>query len=893
MTEQIRTSCLPPPSIISKGFIRHIQALPAFSLSYDFDSIRALLIEYIQKNFPDWQDFLESTTGMLFVEMIAYTATMLAYRADFQRAQTYVDTVSDIDSLSELMLLVGEKLRTPSPTYQYQIDSITGLVNLRLTRRIANSSGEVQIYPGTTISIQTEAGLTNYEFFEIDDSFNIKYGDILSSPLVPFTVLNANAITSDPPTGSVYPLKPASTWIIVEGKTYIETFISNGSADQSFPLSHAPIITDYGNNNYRSAMTVQSDPNAFVDSEWLEVSSLVRSSSYNKHYELEWDGSFKGKIKFGNGVFGKIPAPGSIIKVAYRVGGGADKRVSSNRINLTINGLDATGTTSLTFTNLAPTIGGGTGDTLLRAKSQLPARIRAQQRLVSGEDYAQFASDFPGISKAKADLLNNDATGNLVRMRIMEYISTSEGYIRPYEGTNQTLLAGGYLSSALVEDITYSNTTQNTTINLLDSVIGFSSDVTMSSSTIYLISRLGQSKRFTIASDFRTLTVYNEDVTELFVIGSTVGLTILNNPDFMIKLPASASNAFKITGMPTTAISTMSWPGDSTQWAILQIDDEFIQVAASPNYVPTSGSTEVNSFDVDVNGTSTTSTVTGASVGGYHLLNVLSRGYYGTTVSPHVNDTRLYLGGIRPDLYRAMSVYKAGTSETLIMEGKIIPIYLMLNIKMQSSSNSALFDTIRLTLEQYLNFNNTLWGFSKPLRISHITTLLQNLAGVSSVTYTHATQYILNTTDSNKGNYTPTVLVDEDITGIPEDTVLGLLPYLEAISTVNNVIAADSESIRYYLGVDLVNSSTTITLSTSAGSDFTALPPAGIIKIKNEFIAYKFRSGNVLSELTRDVYSTAAVTSTSTGITLYPTYLAMTKTPIYLCPNILISMTSA
>ena len=888
-TSTLRTSCLPPPSIISKGFIRHLQALPAFSLGYDFDSIRALLIEYIQKNFPDWKDFLESTTGMLFVEMIAYTATMLAFRADFQRAETYIDTVTDIDALSELMLLVGEKLKTPSPAYQFQIDDTTGLVNLRLTRRISNSTGIVQIYPATSISITTEIGSANYEFFEIDDNFNVKYGDALADPLIPFTVINATSITSDPPAGETYPTKPSSTWLLVEGKTRIETFISNGAADQTFALTYAPIITDYGNNNFRSAITVQSDPSKFVDSEWLEVSSLVKSSSTNKHYEIEWDGNFRGHIKFGNGVFGKIPPQGSIIRVMYRTGGGADKKIASNRINLAISGIDAAGQTSLTLTNLAPTIGGGSGDTLLRAKSLLPARIRAQQRLVSGEDYAQFATDFPGIAKAKADLLNNDATGNLVRMRIMEYVSTEEGYIRPYEGTNQALYVGGYLSNSFIEDISYSNTTQNTSIRLQSMISDLSG-----TTGIPLISRLGQSKRFSTL-DGQTLTVSGEDVTELFPIGSSVGITSLNDPKYMLTLPSTISDSFRVLGMNTSGISSMSWPGDSTQWAIIQIDDEFIQIAAAPDYILNSDGTYSNSYDIPNNGTGTLNAATGLAEGGKHLFNVISRGYYGTSVSSHTLDTRTYLGGIRPDLYRAMSTYKAGTSETLIMEGKLIPIYLMLKVQMQSSSVSTMFDTLRLTLEDYFNFNNTIWGFSLPLRISHIITLLQNLPGVNSVTYTHATQHILNTTDSQGANYTPTIEVLEDITGIPEDTVLGLLPYKDAIASVNNVINASSIATKYYLssGYDITQTSTTINLSTVAeGSDLSLLPPAGIIKIKNEFIAYGYKSGNILSNITRDVYNTAPTTIASDGTVLYPTYLAITKNPIYLCPNILISMVS-
>jgi hypothetical protein len=76
-------SCLPPSSEISRGFLVYLRTLPNYSLNYSFEELRAILLDYVRINYPDWTDFAESSAGMMLMEVISYATTMLGYKVDF------------------------------------------------------------------------------------------------------------------------------------------------------------------------------------------------------------------------------------------------------------------------------------------------------------------------------------------------------------------------------------------------------------------------------------------------------------------------------------------------------------------------------------------------------------------------------------------------------------------------------------------------------------------------------------------------------------------------------------------------------------------------------------------------------------------------------------------
>ncbi len=70
--------------------------------SYDFDTIRRTMIQYIRQNYPeDFNDYIESSEYLALIDLIAYLGQNLAFRTDLNargevaKAKSYLDSVKD------------------------------------------------------------------------------------------------------------------------------------------------------------------------------------------------------------------------------------------------------------------------------------------------------------------------------------------------------------------------------------------------------------------------------------------------------------------------------------------------------------------------------------------------------------------------------------------------------------------------------------------------------------------------------------------------------------------------------------------------------------------------------------------------------------------------------
>lgn len=71
--------------------------------SYDYDTIRAALIEYVRVNYPeDFNDWIESSEFVSIIEMLAYLAGSLAFRLDLNIRENFLDTATRRESVFRL-----------------------------------------------------------------------------------------------------------------------------------------------------------------------------------------------------------------------------------------------------------------------------------------------------------------------------------------------------------------------------------------------------------------------------------------------------------------------------------------------------------------------------------------------------------------------------------------------------------------------------------------------------------------------------------------------------------------------------------------------------------------------------------------------------------------------
>ena len=96
----------------------------------DFNSIRNQLIQYSRTYFPDtYNDFTETSTGMLFIEMAAYVGDVMSLYLDNQVQETYIQKARQNQNLYALAYSLGytPKITTAASTiidYFQQVPSI-------------------------------------------------------------------------------------------------------------------------------------------------------------------------------------------------------------------------------------------------------------------------------------------------------------------------------------------------------------------------------------------------------------------------------------------------------------------------------------------------------------------------------------------------------------------------------------------------------------------------------------------------------------------------------------------------------------------------------------------------------------------------------------------------
>jgi len=189
---------------------------------------------------------------------------------------------------------------------------------------------------------------------------------------------------------------------VYQGKTYTESFISDGTAKQKFNLSLVPDdqFLAFG----KSLCTVGG-------TEWTEYEFLPYSDS--EAYEINYLYS-PPVLRFGDGIIGKIPPAGEEIRISYIATSGkkgmlalADT-IKTNLTSVVVNYQEI----PVSVTNPEAASGGADPETLDSIKSAAPRYFMAAERLVTEGDYDTLAGSFRdslygAVAKANALILRS------------------------------------------------------------------------------------------------------------------------------------------------------------------------------------------------------------------------------------------------------------------------------------------------------------------------------------------------------------------------------------------------------------------------------------------------------------------------------------------------------
>lgn len=147
---------------------------------------------------------------------------------------------------------------------------------------------------------------------------------------------------------------------------------------------------------------------------WHETDSLSELQPIDRLYTLKTDDNAMTTVIFGNGEHGsRLPTGIENVRAVYRNGIGKVGNVKAEQINLLATrplGLKG-------VINPLPASGGADRETRDHARENAPLAVMALDRLVSVQDYTDFARTFAGIGKASAQKLT-DGTRQIVHVTI-------------------------------------------------------------------------------------------------------------------------------------------------------------------------------------------------------------------------------------------------------------------------------------------------------------------------------------------------------------------------------------------------------------------------------------------------------------------------------------------
>lgn len=180
--------------------------------------------------------------------------------------------------------------------------------------------------------------------------------------------------------------------------------LGSGDASRAFqefqlrqhPLTYLAAATPAG---AKSTLQVRVD-----DVLWHETDRLAGLEPVDRSYITTTDDESKTSIIFGNGEHGsRLPTSVENVKAVYRSGIGKPGNARAGQISLLAKrplGVKA-------VTNPLPATGGADRENRDQARRNVPLAVLALDRLVSVQDYADFARTYAGIGKARASRLTD------------------------------------------------------------------------------------------------------------------------------------------------------------------------------------------------------------------------------------------------------------------------------------------------------------------------------------------------------------------------------------------------------------------------------------------------------------------------------------------------------
>lgn len=308
--------------------------LSGMDFNTHLDEVRAR----IQVKFATtYNDFVASSLGMMLLDSVSFGLDTLSFYLDRRATDTYLATARTRKAVSRLTRQLGYKMRA----------AVASSVDLSIT--IAS--------PGFNVTMPK-----GFQFTGPDDLIYENAQDV--------TWLATDGIRT----------KSVACY---EGVTVVETFVSDGSANQVFQLKRVPDESFV----VSGSVEVLVNGSPFTESEFL-------SFDLTDQFEVGYNDD-PPTVRFGDGVAGNIPIAGATIAVTYVGSRGLNGLVNSHTITSEKNPLVISfQPITMTVDNPLGSIGGDDPETLDHAKSFAPLVYKSRFVSITRPDYEALAGAF-------------------------------------------------------------------------------------------------------------------------------------------------------------------------------------------------------------------------------------------------------------------------------------------------------------------------------------------------------------------------------------------------------------------------------------------------------------------------------------------------------------------
>jgi len=420
-------------------------------LSKDFAQFRQNLINFAKNYFPDtYQDFNESSPGMMFVEMASYVGDVLSYYADTSFRESLLNSADESSNILALSQLFGFKPKLNSPA-RCKLD-VFQLVIASGSGENAAPDMEYALSIASNMEVLSDSGIKfrTLEPVEFNDDPDISVYEIDGGGEVARYLLKKEVTVES---GEIKELtftfndpKPYDKIVLPE--TNIINVISvKDSADNTWNevdyLAQDTVFEDIANIAY-------NDPELSIYRSTVPYILKLRKTPRRFVTRLRDDNRLE--IQFGSGISSDadeeiIPNPKNVglgleylrrtttdtidpsnflytstyglapsntdLTIRYTVGGSVTENVGVNTIatvgNVTylneVTGVDLTDSkASVAVTNSEPALGGRAKQDIESIRQNAMATFAAQNRAITREDYIArvyaMPSKFGSVAKA-------------------------------------------------------------------------------------------------------------------------------------------------------------------------------------------------------------------------------------------------------------------------------------------------------------------------------------------------------------------------------------------------------------------------------------------------------------------------------------------------------------